>query len=372
MSIQKLSASLSIYLFLGMAVCASPSAYGDVGGDASNSSISKAEQKGETATWASEVVLLSGSANKELAQEISREIGVPVTDAGLDRFKNGEIFSKIKGTVRGKTVYILASFAEIEGRSINDYIIEFQIMCDAVMRAGAKSIVAVIPSFPYARQDRKSEGRAPISAAMMAKTLENVCRVDHVVTVDLHSDQIQGFFENTVVDNLTAARIFAEQIKRMDLKDIVVVSPDAGGVKRAERFKNYLLKDNNQEAGFALMIKKRIKAGEVDKITLVGDVKGKVAIIVDDMCDTGGTLAEAAKIAMDSGAKKVIACITHPILSGDAVSIISKSKFEKVFVTNSLPAREKYNDKIVKVSLSKLLGEVIVRIQKGSSVSEVF
>jgi len=321
--------------------------------------------------WKSETVLLSGTGNPELSQAVSKILGVSITDAGIERFKNGEVFSKIQGTVRGKDVFVVASFAEINGRSVNDFILEFQVICDAAMRSGAKSIVAVIPSFPYARQDRKTEGRAPITASMIAKVLERVCGVTRVITVDLHSEQIQGFFQNTGVDNLTASKIFAEYIHKLNLQDVVIVSPDAGGAKRAEVFKGYL-EAMGVTADFAMMIKKRVKAGEVDKITLVGDVKGKTAIIVDDMCDTGGTLVAAAAELKKFGAIGVYACITHPIFSADAVKKISGSQFEKVLVTNSLPERDSSSDKVVRLSLAPLLAEVIGRIQRGESISKVF
>lgn len=325
----------------------------------------------QASSWKENTVFLSGTCNPELAKAITEKLGVKLTQTGSTQFKNGEAFVKIEDTVRGKDVFILASFATTSEKSYNDYIMEFMLLCDAVKRAGAKKITAILPFYPYARQDRKTGGRTPISASMMALMLERVCGVNHVITVDLHADQIQGAFQNIGVDNLTATKLFAEHINTLGLKDIVVVSPDAGGTRRAEMFKEYL-EASGHKVDFAIMIKKRLRAGEVESSTLVGDVQGKVAIIIDDMCDTGGTVVSAGEELLKHGAKEVYAAFTHPVFSEKAVERLSASKFSKVFVTDTLPERKPYGEKIVKLSVADLVAKVIELVQTNQSVSSVF
>ncbi len=325
----------------------------------------------EASGWKENTVFLSGTCNPDLAKAVVDKLGVKLTDTGSTQFKNGEAFVKIADTVRGKDIFIVTSFATTEDKSYNDYIMEFMLLCDAVKRAGAKRIIAILPFYPYARQDRKTGGRTPISASMMALILERVCGVHQVITLDLHADQIQGAFQNIGVDNLTATKLFAEHMNTLGLKDVVVVSPDAGGTRRAEMFKEYL-EVKGDKVDFAIMIKKRLRAGEVESSTLVGDVKGKTAIIIDDMCDTGGTMVAAGEELLKHGAKAVYAVFTHPVFSEKAVEKLSGSKFTKVFVTDTLPSRKPYGDKIVTISVAPLLAQVIELVQTNQSISSVF
>lgn len=309
--------------------------------------------------------LLSGSANLEIARAVSNLTGIPLTDSGVRKFKNGEIDLAIQESVRGKDVFIMASFFQCENMTINDCLMEFHLIADAAIRAGSKNIYAVLLNYPYARSDQKTEGRSPVGASLVASMLERIACVKRVITFDLHTDQIQGFFQNTGVENLTASKLFAKAIVELNLKDIVVVSPDAGGVKRAEAFKDHLKEVGDMNAEFAMLIKKRLIANEVAAVKLVGDVKGKVAVIIDDICDTGGTLVAVAEELKKKGAKAVYACITHPIFSGDAAQKIKNSVFEKVFVTNTIPNRDKdFEEKIVTISLVPLLADVIRSVKR--------
>ncbi|MBX9976781.1 MAG: ribose-phosphate diphosphokinase, partial [Alphaproteobacteria bacterium] len=229
----------------------------------------------------SNCIFLAGSGNPELASKICDQLGVNLVDAGIERFKNGEIAVTLKEAVREKDVFIIAAFIERDTMSVNDQLIEFQLLADAARRAGAHRIFAMFLNYPYARQDRRSDKRAPISASMVANMVENVGHVKRLVTIDLHAEQIQGFFQSTGVDNISSGKLFAEHMATLNLGPIVVVSPDAGGAKRAETFKDYLA-HQGVTSDFAMMIKKRLKANEVESVQLVGDVKGKVAIIIDD------------------------------------------------------------------------------------------
>ena len=318
----------------------------------------------------SNVVFMTGSGNPELAKNICDTLKVPLLDAGLSHFKNGEIHLTLSQKVREKDVLMIAAFNENNEQSVNDQCMELFLMADVCRRSGANRLYGLLLNYPYARQDRRSDKRSPISASLMANILEKVCRFHRIFTVDLHSPQTQGFFQNIGVDNITTSKLFASHIARLNLHNIVVVSPDAGGARRTEQFQEYL-KSQGITADFAMMIKKRRRPNEVESSHLVGDVKEKTAIIIDDMCDTGGTLVAAAKELKKMGAKEVYACISHPVFSGNAVEKISASDFVKVFVTDSLPLKQE-SEKIQVLSLKETLAEVIRRVLHGESLGEAF
>ncbi|MBS0626926.1 MAG: ribose-phosphate diphosphokinase, partial [Verrucomicrobia bacterium] len=237
-------------------------------------------------------------------------------------------------------------------------------------RASAKNITAVIPYYGYARQDRKTAGRVPISAADIALMLE-VAGVDRVITIDLHCGQIQGFFRDAPVDNLYASFMFISYFEQKNLENIVVVSPDAGGVERTKTFKDNLIK-RGIPAEMAIISKQRAKAGVVGSMNLIGDVNGADAIIVDDMCDTGGTLVKAAQLLKDQGANRVFAVITHPVFSGNALEKIENSVIDEMIISDTIPLRGEAPSNVRVISVASLIGEAICRIQSGKSISELF
>jgi ribose-phosphate pyrophosphokinase len=249
---------------------------------------------------------------------------------------------------------------------------EAVLMGDAVHRASCKEVTFIIPYFGYARQDRKSEPHTPISASTVAAMLEKVAGANRVVTIDLHCGQIQGFFSKDVpVDNVYASIVAAPRIAKLALKNPVVVSPDAGGVDRASKFQKALAVEGMM-SDFAMISKKRAKAGVIESMALVGDVGGHEAIIIDDMCDTGGTLCKAGEELLAQGATSVYAFFTHPVFSKDALLKIKDSKFTKVFTTDTIPLQGEQPDNLEIISVAPLLAEVIKRIQNGGSVSEIF
>ncbi|KAG7925998.1 hypothetical protein KL925_003760 [Ogataea polymorpha] len=250
---------------------------------------------------------------------------------------------------------------------VNDKVLELLIMINACKTASARRITAVLPNFPYARQDRKDKSRAPITAKLMADMLTSA-GCDHVITMDLHASQIQGFFD-VPVDNLYAEPSVVRYIReKLDVKNGIIVSPDAGGAKRAAGLADRL------DLNFALIHKERARANEVSRMVLVGDVTGKTCIIVDDMADTCGTLAKAAEVLLENGAKEVIAIVTHGILSGNAIANINKSKLERVVCTNTVPFEEKLKlcPKLDTIDVSGVLAEAIRRLHNGESISFLF
>lgn len=296
-----------------------------------------------------ECVFISGSCNPELAHKVAQKLSIRLTDPGLQHFSNGEIAAEIQGEVRGKNVYIFGSFVQRDGKSVNDQLVEYQLIADAAKRSGgAKTINAILLNHPYARQDRRSKTHASISASFVAATLENVIGISRVFTFDLHANQIQGFFQKTGVDNISTSHLFAQYlVKNTSIFNdpIVVISPDAGGTERAGSFQSALAQFNI-DSDFATMIKKRVRPGKVESTTLVGDVSQKAAIIIDDICDTGGTLVASAEALKDAGATKVYACITHAIFSKDALDKILQSCFDGVFITDTLPIERLPQDKV--------------------------
>lgn len=311
----------------------------------------------------STIKLFSGSSHPELAQLIAKRLRIPLAKAQITQTPSGESKIKIQESVRDYDVYIMNTGAGV----INTSLLELCIMIHACKIASARRVTAIMPHFPYARQDKKDKSRAPITAKLVANMLREA-GCDHVITMDLHASQIQGFFD-VPVDNLYAEPSMIYWMREnLDIQNCIIVSPDAGGAKRATSIADRL----NVE--FALFHKERKKASEIARMVLVGSVKGKIAILVDDMADTCGTLGLAAKRLLEEGATQVYAVVTHGILSGPALQVIGDSGLEKLVVTNTIPQGEKAAacDKIEVVDISLVLAEVIRRSHFGESVSYLF
>lgn len=320
--------------------------------------------------FAEQAVIFSGNANQELAQKVADSLNVSLGSSIVKKFNDGEIQIQLLENVRNKDIYIVQPTCPSEKQSINDNIMELFLLVRTMKRSSAKSVTAVIPYYGYARQDRKTSPRVPISASDLALMLESA-GVDRVLTVDLHCGQIQGFFKNAPVDNLYAASVFIPYLTTKNLSNVVVVSPDAGGVDRANKFKKQLVK-KGVPSEIAMISKQRAGAGVIESMNLIGDVKGADAIIVDDMCDTGGTLVKAAQLLKDCGAKRVFAAITHPVFSGSALKIIGESVIDEMLIADTIPLRGQAPANIKVISVSAMLAEAISRIQFGESVSELF
>jgi ribose-phosphate pyrophosphokinase len=314
-------------------------------------------------------VVLSGNANRPLAQKICEKLGKPLGHCEVRRFSDGEVFCEIGENVRGRDVYVIQSTS----RPVNDTLMELLIIIDALKRASAKEVTAVVPYYGYGRQDRKVAPRTPISAKLVADLL-TAAGATRVVSMELHAGQIQGFF-NIPFDNLFASPVLLEYIKKELVpaasksgSEIVMVSPDAGGVERARSFAKRL------DATVAMIDKRRTGANVAKAMNIVGDVEGKTAIILDDMIDTAGTLTEAVGAVLDHGAKRVFAAATHGVLSGPAIERINTSKLEKVIVTDTIPlsAEAAASPKVVQLSVADLLAEAIYRIHNYDSVSSLF
>jgi ribose-phosphate pyrophosphokinase len=308
----------------------------------------------------SPIVFFSGSSNFQLSQKVAEELGIKIGEELVDRFPDGEIRIEIKESVRGKRVYILQST-----NAPADNLMELLIMLDAVKRASAKEITAIIPFFGYSRQDRKTKPREPITAKLVSNLI-TVAGADRIISLDLHAGQIQGFFDMPV-DNLTAAYLFADYIKEKNLEKLCVLSPDVGGVSRASKFAELL------QAEQAIFVKRRLSPKEVEIQTLIGKVKGKNVIILDDAIHTGSTLIQAAIKAKEAGAKKVFACATHAVLSGYASLLLEDSSLEEVIVTDTIfISTEKSFSKLKVLTVANLIKETIFNIQNNISVSELF
>ncbi len=309
------------------------------------------------------IKVFTGNANPELVEEVCKELGVPVGECEVGRFSDGESFVDIAETVRGRDVFIIQPTCS----PVNDHLMEMLIFIDACKRASAGRINAVIPYYGYARQDRKTKAREPITAKLVADLL-TVAGIDRVVTMDLHAGQIQGYFDKPV-DHLSGIATLAEYFKNSDLakEDTVIVSPDLGGVTRARAFANIL------DMPIAIIEKRRPKANVSEVMNVIGDIEGKNVIIVDDIIDTAGTITKAAAVLQDFGAKRVFAAATHPVLSGPAVERIESSVIEKFVISNTIPlAEEKRIDKIDVVSVAPIFAEAIRRIHDNESVSILF
>lgn len=318
----------------------------------------------------SAIRIISGNSNRRFAEAMARRISVyrgeavRLADARIERFNDGEIFVEIYDNVRNEEVFVVQSTS----RPANDNLMELLILTDALRRASAKRITAVMPYFGYARQDRKTAARTPISAKLTANLLTEA-GIDRVLTMDLHAGQIQGFFD-IPVDNLYAAPVFALDVKHSfgDLSDVVVVSPDVGGVARARELAKRI------GVGLAIVDKRRGAPGEIESMTVIGEVSGKRCIIVDDICDTAGTLVKAAQLLKDEGATEVHAYITHGVLSNPAVERIEGSVMKSLVITDSIEAtpetRAAKNIRIV--SVAPLFAQAMLNVAAGNSVSSLF
>jgi len=312
------------------------------------------------------LMLVSGRAHRPLAEKIAGKLGIQLSEPNIAAFSNGELHCRYSESVRGCDMFIVQTHSGFDGGSINDAMIEHLIMVDAARRASAKRITVVCPYFGYARQDRKSEGREPISAKMMADLFKSA-GASRMISLDLHSGQIQGFFQGPW-DHLTAMPVLMGALRDLG-DDLVVVSPDAGRVKVSERYANAL------GADLAIVHKRRIK-GEKNKVEakeVVGEVEGRVCVLIDDMIDTGGTIVAAAEVLIARGAKSVIAATTHPVLSGPAMQRLNDSVIERVIVTDTLPLPKNADlSKIEVVSVSGVLADAINAVFEDASVSDIF
>ncbi len=305
--------------------------------------------------------IVTGNANPGLAEAICEHLGDRLTPTLVGRFSDGEIRVEIGDNVRGDDVYVVQSICA----PVNDNLMELCLMLDALKRASAGRVTAVIPYFGYARQDRKVGPRVPISAKVVADFL-SVAGVDRVLTIDLHSGQIQGFFD-IPVDNLYAVEVLLDYIHTLG-QNLVVVSPDAGGTERARAYAKRL------NAGLAIVDKRRDEPNKAQAMQVIGDVKDKVAVVLDDMIDTAGTMVEAGKILTENGVKKVVACTTHPVLSGPAIKRLADSPFSEIVVTDTIPLspEAQASGRFKVISVGSLLGKAIHNIHSESSVSVLF
>ncbi|MBU1248261.1 MAG: ribose-phosphate pyrophosphokinase [Proteobacteria bacterium] len=305
--------------------------------------------------------IISGSANTTLAENICEHLGTRLCPMLRESFSDGEIRIEIGDNVRGDDVFVIQPTCQ----PVNFHLMELCIILDALKRASAGRVTAVVPYYGYARQDRKVAPRAPISAKLVADFL-SIAGMHRIVTVDLHAGQIQGFF-NCPVDNLFAAPVLLDHIRKID-GDIVIVSPDAGGVERARAYAKRV------DAGLAVIDKRRDKPNQAQAMHVIGNVKNKVAIIVDDMIDTAGTMVAASRVLLENGASEVMACATHAVLSGPAIERIENSDFSQIFITDTIPLtpEKKKCTKLTKLSVAGLLAKAINNIHTESSVSVLF
>ena len=312
----------------------------------------------------SKLVIFAGNANPELASSMAEQINIPLGDADVGVFSDGEVAVDIQENVRGKDVFIVQSTCQ----PTNNNLMELLVMADALRRSSAGRITAVIPYFGYARQDRRvRSARVPITAKVVADMITAV-GIDRVVTVDLHADQIQGFFD-IPVDNVYGTPLFVADIERQKHDDLMVVSPDVGGVVRARAMAKQL-----NDADLAIIDKRRPKANESQVMHIIGEVEGRTCVLVDDIVDTAGTLCKAAQALKDHGAAKVIAYCTHPVLSGPAIDNISNSAMDQLVVTDTIPLSEQGRqcDKIRVLRLAPMLAETIRRVNNEESLSAMF
>jgi ribose-phosphate pyrophosphokinase len=301
------------------------------------------------------------NSNKELSKEIAQHIGIELGESSVTEFSDGEIQINIEESIRGCEVYVIQSTSD----PVNQHLMELLIMIDALKRASAKTINVVMPYYGYARQDRKARAREPITAKLVANLLETA-GATRVIAIDLHATQIQGFFD-IPVDQLLGVPILANYFANKELDDIVIVSPDHGGVTRARKMADRL------KAPIAIIDKRRPRPNVSEVMNIVGNIEGKTAILIDDIIDTAGTITLAANALVENGAKEVYACCTHPVLSGPAMDRIQNSQIKELVVTNTIVLpEEKKIDKVTQLSVAPLLGEAIIRVHEQLSVSKLF
>ena len=308
------------------------------------------------------VKLFALSSNQHLAEEISEALGVPLADCVVKRFADGEVNININETVRGHHVFVV----QPTNNPVNENLMELLVMIDALKRASAQTINVIVPYYGYSRQDRKAAPRQAISAKLVANLIQ-VAGASRILIMDLHAAQIQGFFD-IPVDHFVALPIFADYFKKKDLTDVVVVSPDHGGVTRARNLARAL--DNKP---IAIIDKRRPEPNKAEVMNIIGDIQGKTCIMIDDMIDTAGSICAGAQALIDSGAKEVYACATHPIFSGPAIERLTNSPIKEVVVTNTIALTEdKKAPKIKQLSVGQLFGEGIMRIIDDRTLSELF
>ena len=310
-----------------------------------------------------QLMLFSGNATPELSKKVSDYLSVPLGDASVGRFSDGEIAVDIVENVRGQDVFVLQSTCE----PTNDNLMELVVMCDALRRASASRITAVVPYFGYARQDRRPRSaRVPITAKVVADIMVGV-GIDRVLTVDLHADQIQGFFD-VAVDNIYATTVMLDDIQRKQPQDVVVVSPDIGGVVRARAMAKQL------DSDLAIIDKRRPAPNQAEVMNIIGEISGRTCLIVDDIVDTAGTLCNAAKALKDQGAKAVLAYCTHPVLSGRALENLKDSALDELVVTDSIPIPNSIMEtgRVRIITIAELLGEAVRRVSNEESISAMF
>lgn len=309
----------------------------------------------------SEVKIFTGRSNPQLAYEIADYLGTTVGPMEVKNFSDGEIYVQIQESIRGDDVFIVQPTCN----PVNKNLMELLIMIDAFKRASARSITAVLPYYGYARQDRKTAGREAISAKLVADLL-TTAGPDRILAMDLHTGQLQGFF-NILVDHIYSTPVLIKYIKEKNLPDLVFVSPDAGGVERTRVFAKKL------NAPIAIIDKRRSAHNVAEVQNVIGDVAGRTCVIIDDMIDTAGTLCEAAKILIKQGAKEVYACAAHPVFSGPAIQRLEDAPLTEIIVTNTIPlSPEKIISKVTQLSIAGLLGEAIARIHDNASISTLF
>lgn len=307
------------------------------------------------------IKLFSLSSNRDLAEEIAKSIGLELSDCEVLHFQDGEINVNISETVRGHHIFVIQPVS----RPVNDNLMELLIMCDALKRASAKTINLVIPYYGYSRQDRKVKSRQPITAKLVADLIQTA-GANRVICLDIHATQIQGFF-NIPVDNFLGLPILCDYLLQKNLKDVVIVSPDHGGTKRAREFAKVF------NCPIAIIDKRRPEPNKAEVMNLIGNVEGKTCILVDDMVDTAGTLTAAANALKNSGATEVYAACTHGVLSGNAIEKIENSALKELIITNTIKQpKQKMIDKIKILSVGKLLGQGIIRILEDEPLSDLF
>ena len=309
----------------------------------------------------SSLKVLSLNSNPKLAQDIAAHIGTTLGKCTGSKFSDGEVQINIEESVRGCDVYVIQSTCA----PVNQHIMELLIMIDALKRASAKSINIVMPYYGYARQDRKARSREPIAAKLVADLIETA-GANRVITLDLHAPQIQGFFD-IPIDHLQGVPILSDYFEAKELEDVIIVSPDHGGVTRARKMADRL------KAPIGIIDKRRPRPNVAEIMNIIGNIEGKTAILIDDIIDTAGTITLAANALIENGAKEVYACCTHPVLSGPAIERINNSQIKELVITNSIPLpEEKHSDKITALSVAPLIGEAIVRVHELQSVSILF